>query len=232
MRNAIVAALALLTGTMQPVGVSAQSSGAPVLRDQGDCAPEHQRDGQCRAGQKFVETRVWIPAGDYVHETDPPCKSDRKALLDRIMQGIGTEGAKLSGPLAPLFGPMIADASGEVARSVEKSGGDLAKLLSQWHATDPSSTCRVIDVLLPAGATLAKIELVAREDGSAYDATGWHFCQVQELRCGELGWARFEDPMIKETGSRVWVGAIFKNWSDNRARRAAVRLWYWPLKQR
>jgi hypothetical protein len=169
----------------------------------------------CEKNMFAVSVSVSVPNGDYAHIDNPPCDGGEKKQLEILLAAVI---AKKYPYLAAFAGPIGSLVGKPIAKEVNKNGGDIARLISPY--TQPRATCAPLVVVVPVEATIVGKRLYGGDDRNPIGQ-----CFVDKPPC--VGSAsRFEEPIEVKNDSARTVYTIFKNWSHDRTRQAAMTVFF------
>jgi hypothetical protein len=165
-----------------------------------------------------VNAYVSVPSGDYIlHSGIPGCGANPwngvKAAANFIA-GVRTGG---------MIGALVAIVS-EIGHS-GRVGGSAGEILEGIYGPRLAS-CAPVSVVIPAGSRILGVEYRARDAHYGdrpcdRDGNGWIVCGI--------GWSSFDPIQVTAAGDSMIVTAIFKNWSADLGRDAAITVhWVAP----
>lgn len=175
----------------------------------GDCAG-------CREGEWAVISQVIVIEADPRVTRSGACPGDLTGLEEAASTLAAAAGDRLGGFAGPAA---VAMGGGAGAMVDAATRGRLRDLVSP-HG-DVSSSCRMVGVFLPAGATFVGYQY------EAWDALGGGGC-VADRDC-PVGSARWHgEPAAVDAGPTRFVFGIFENRSTRRERRAKLTVYFRP----
>lgn len=207
----------VITLLMFPLVSRAQGQpGLPVpgnhSADAGDCP-------KCKPGEFSTTVEKLVQHGQYVYVENPPCSAD----VNDDVKKLGRAAADYALPgLSEAAGPLIDQASAQAAKFIgDQARGTIGEILSKY--TNPTAQCELVAAIIPKDATVTAYSLWAGDGDRGIskcekDANGWIVCSV--------GWSKWQEPDAEKNDKTQVVGAVFMNWSDNRARWASLTVYY------
>jgi hypothetical protein len=170
-------------------------------------------------------SQAWVQHGDQIRNDGwPPCESGTdsanqlKTLAKTVALAANVHPA-LKAAAIILSGPVIDN----LESYAKQSGGDIGFILFP----NRKATCKPVAVALPVGARIIEIAYFYGDGDAGSGACvpeghGWVVC-----KCGYSGWEATQKNRVIGPKDRV-VGAVFKNWSHDRARWASIVVTFDP----
>lgn len=183
------------------------------------------QQGLPKPGLKSLSPNRWvvvserfIPHGDWAISENPDCSSDAKSALaqlgDAVLKSI-VKNQDIENAVVPLVDQLAQEVDG----FLRLQDGIIAHVLSPKRY----ASCAPIAVVLPKGSTITAIHLWAG-DGDRGDAECTADPATQQTTCFPVGYCGWENVPSPGKISNQVVGAIFKNWSNDRARWASMQV--------
>ncbi len=171
-------------------------------------------------GQQYrITTQALVPQGDQIRNDNwPPCNAPANDVLSKAAAGLS-----LALDANPAMRVMASVLTQQFVSQLETYARSQPGFLAELAAPNRKASCVPLAVVLPAGSTITNVGYM---DGDG--ARGVHPCGLDGnhwMVCGAgwCGWEHLINVGAKTgAGSGQLVGAVFKNWSADRARWASL----------
>jgi hypothetical protein len=198
-------------------GLSAEAPGQPGLPNP---------SLEYLTGQQYrISTQALVPHGDQIRNDPwPPCNAPANDILSKAAAGLSL-GLNANPAIRVMASGLTQQFVSQLETYARSQPGFLAELVSP----NRKASCVPLAVVLPAGST---INNVMYWDGDG--ARGVHPCGLDgnhRMVCGAgyCGWEHLINVGARiGAGSEQLVGAVFKNWSADRARWASFTVDFTP----
>ena len=195
------------------------ADGQPGLPSSGNYSAEAGNCPKCKPGEFATTANKLVGHGDYVYVENPPCAGEVSGDVKKL--GRAAADGALPG-LSEAAGPLVDQASVAAAKYIgSQVRGTIGDLLSKY--TNPHAECQLVAAVIPKEANVTAYSLMAGDGDRGVgkcekDANGWIVCSV--------GWSKWQDPQDETNEKTQLVGAVFMNWSHDRARWASLTVFY------
>ena len=171
-------------------------------------------------GQNYrLTAQALVPHGDQIRNDNwPPCNAPADDLLSKAAAGIAT------GVIAnPALAILASVATQQLASQLENYARTQPGFLAELAAGNRKASCVPIAVVLPTGSTVTAVSYMDGDGDKgvhpcALDGNHWMVCGARWC-----GWEHLINVGTKiNSGADQLVGAVFKNWSADRARWASL----------
>jgi hypothetical protein len=166
-------------------------------------------------GVRFVSESISVSHGDYItHPGIPACGGgnsfDAVQAAAQFIASYYTVG--WTGTLGGVLNMAVQQTQGQLGGAV----GNFFQMLYGDH----TASCGVAGVVIPAGSRIVRIEYGATDFSGAKPCFLGQDCQI--------GWSRFDPPQFTNAGASLIITSVFRNWSHDRQRNAAMTVYFIP----
>jgi hypothetical protein len=171
-----------------------------------------------------VATQALVPPSDMIRDNNwPPCWAPANDILTQAAAAF-VDTLDAEPELAFIAGVITQELAGQLEQFAATQPGFLAELV----APNRKASCTPLAVVVPGGSELVYYQLYSRDVYNGWtlswmDGNGWMLCGI-----GWCGWENVPKLGTVKRGADQLVGAVFKNWSADRARFAFLRVYFVP----
>jgi hypothetical protein len=193
----------------------------PALRAQAPGQPGLPIPGLTAIGGHSykITTQALVPHGDQIRNDNwPPCNTPANSSLSEASAAFAQGVVK--NPALSLLASVVTQ---QLASQLEDYARTQPGFLAELAAPQRKASCAALAVIVPAGSTITGTSYMDG-DGSrgvhpcGLDGNHWMICGA-----GWCGWEHLINVGLKiSRGGDQLVGAVFKNWSADRARWASL----------